>query len=216
MSTVRQLLAQAAGIESDDPRRDAEVLLCHCLGCSRTALYTWPEKAVDAGPVAQFHQLLARRAAGEPVAHLTGGREFWRQSLQVSADTLIPRPDTETLVEWALELPLAAQARVLDLGTGTGAIAIALAVERPQWRVSATDVSAAALVVARRNAGHCCPGRLRLHRGDWFAAVAGERFELVVSNPPYLAAGDPHLQRGDLRFEPRAALVAGEDGLAAL
>lgn len=213
MNTVRELLGLAASLDSESAARDAEVLLCHCLGKSRSWLYTWPEKSIDPAIEARYRELMARRAAGHPVAHLTGQRDFWSLELEVTPDTLIPRPDTETLVDWALELALPDSARVADLGTGSGAIALALATERPRWAITATDASAAALAVAGRNAGRLCPGRVRLLEGPWFAPLAGEQFDLVVSNPPYVEAGDHHLAQGDVRFEPRSALEAGPQGL---
>ncbi|TXS96384.1 peptide chain release factor N(5)-glutamine methyltransferase [Parahaliea maris] len=212
MASVRELLAQAADLPTESPALDAQLLLGHCLGRDRTWLYTWPEKTVEAEPEARYRALLERRRAGEPVAHLTGQRDFWSLSLQVSADTLIPRPDTETLVSEALALALPPAARVLDLGTGTGAIALALAVERPGWDVTATDASAAALSVARQNVARHCPG-VRLLEGSWYTPVAGETFDLIVSNPPYIEEDDIHLGQGDVRFEPRSALVAGVSGL---
>jgi release factor glutamine methyltransferase len=211
--TVSALLQLARELDSDTALRDGEVLLGHCLGKSRSWLYTWPEKPVDSHLAARYRELLARRAAGCPVAYLTGRRDFWSLDLEVSAATLIPRPDTETLVEWALELALPARARVLDLGTGSGAIALALAVARPGWDITATDTSAAALAVARRNGERLCPGRVDFIEGSWFEPLAGDLFDLVVSNPPYVPAGDVHLSRGDLRFEPVSALVAGREGL---
>jgi release factor glutamine methyltransferase len=216
MATVRELLGRAAQLPGDSPRRDAEILLGHSLGRPRSWLYTWPEREVEPDAAARYAALLARRAAGEPVAYLTGSRDFWSLQLAVDRHTLVPRAETELLVEWALQLPLDAQARVLDLGTGSGAIALALAAERPGWQVSAVDASAAALAVARRNARRLGLERVRLVESDWYRALGGERFDLLVSNPPYIAARDPHLQRGDLRFEPAAALVAGADGLEAI
>lgn len=212
-ATVRSLLALSASLPGDSASRDAEVLLGHCLDRPRSWLYAWPEASVAAPAAARYRELLAARAQGRPVAQLTGRRGFWSLDLEVSADTLIPRPDTETLVEWALELPLPGGARALDLGTGSGAIALALAAERPGWELVATDLSEAALAVARRNTERLFPGRLRLLRGAWFEPLAGERFHLVVSNPPYIETGDPHLSRGDVRFEPRSALASGPDGL---
>ncbi|QIB66568.1 peptide chain release factor N(5)-glutamine methyltransferase [Kineobactrum salinum] len=213
MAQVRQLLAAGADLPGESPRRDAEVLLGHVLGKSRAWLYTWPEQTVAAPLAAAFGELLTRRRSGVPVAYLTGRREFWSLSLQVSEATLIPRPETETLVEWALQLPLPAEAAVLDLGTGSGALAIALACERKAWRITAVDVSEAALAVAAFNVSRLCPGRVSLHHSDWFAAVAQRNFDLIVSNPPYVESDSEYLRRGDVAFEPRSALVAGSTGL---
>src|SRR6185312_15239860 len=168
----------------------------------------------DTDVQATFEALVARRAAGEPVAYLTGRRGFWTLELEVTPATLIPRPETELLVELALErLPRDMACRVADLGTGSGAIALAIASERPQAQVVATDASADALAVARRNAQRQGFGNVRFVQGDWLAPLAGERFALIVSNPPYIEAADPHLARGDLRYEPAAALASGADGL---
>jgi release factor glutamine methyltransferase len=194
--------------------RDAEILLSHCLRKSRTWLYTWPDAPVTAGDIAQFTALLARRRNGEPVAYLVGHREFWSLDLEVASGTLIPRPDTETLVEWALELPLCDSAQVLDLGTGSGAIALALASERGGWQVQGVDLNQAAVALAKRNAARCRLSHVTFAQSDWFAGVSGKRFDLLVSNPPYIDSGDEHLSRGDLRFEPSSALVSGQSGLA--
>ncbi|MHA7817819.1 MAG: peptide chain release factor N(5)-glutamine methyltransferase [Pseudohaliea sp.] len=220
-TTVQALLAEAAAGGSrdaysgdhDEARRDAEVLLGHCLGRPRSWLFTWPEAEVPAEPAARYRKLLARRRAGQPVAYLVGERDFWTLTLRVTGATLVPRPDTETLVSWALELPLPDDARVLDAGTGSGAIALALATERPRWRVTAVDRDPAALAVAAGNADRLGLGRVRFFESDWFAALAGERFDLVVANPPYLAADDPHLAGPALAHEPVQALVAGPTGL---
>lgn len=216
MATVQELLRRSAGIAGDSPSRDVEVLLAHCLGKSRTWLYTWPESELKPNELAQFESLLARRQAGEPVAYLTGVREFWSLPLRVDTSTLIPRPDTETLVEWALELPLPADTRVLDLGTGTGAIALAVASERPDWRVTGVDANPEAVELARWNGRANKLAEVEFLRSDWYQALADRRFDLLLSNPPYIEPGDPHLARGDVRFEPAAALVAGEAGLADL
>ena len=216
MATVQELLRRAGELPGDEPRRDREILLGHCLDRSRTWLYAWPDAEVTEEQAARFRQLLALRQSGTPVAYLTGRREFWSLDLEVNPQTLIPRPETETLVEWALSLPLPAVAEVLDLGTGSGAIALALASERPRWRVSAVDASAGALQVARANAGRLGLQRVTFLASDWYAALAGRRFDLLVSNPPYIDPDDPHLARGDLRFEPRAALVAPGSGMADL
>ncbi|MEE4144761.1 MAG: peptide chain release factor N(5)-glutamine methyltransferase [Halieaceae bacterium] len=216
MVTVRELLRSGDDLPGDSARRDAEILLGHCLGQSRSWLYTWPEREVAGPQVECYRQLLARRRDGQPVAYLTGEREFWSLPLQVNQHTLIPRPETETLVSWALELALPADARVLDLGTGSGAIALALAGERPGWRVTGVDASQEALAVARRNALELGLERVGFTRSDWYQAVAGQRFHLLVANPPYVDAGDPHLAQGDVRFEPRSALVAAQAGMADL
>ena len=195
---------------------DVPPLLGHVLGRSVAWLYAHGRDPVDAGTAAVFRTLVARRAAGEPVAYLTGRRGFWTLDLAVTADTLVPRPETEVLVEQALaRLPLTA-IDVADLGTGSGAVALAIASERPQARVVATDRSAAALAVARGNAAAAGLGGVSFLAGDWWAPLAGRRFDLVASNPPYIAEGDPHLVQGDLRFEPASALSSGADGLDAI
>lgn len=216
MVTVRELLHSGADLPSDSARRDSEILLCHSLGKSRTWLYTWPEHAVAPECAQRFNELLAQRRAGVPVAYLIGEREFWSLSLAVNSATLIPRPETETLVAWVLELVLPVDARVLDLGTGSGAIALAVAVERPLWQVTALDSSADALQVARANADTLGLQRVSLLQSDWFQGVAGQRFDALLANPPYIDGDDPHLARDDVRFEPRSALVAAQQGLADL
>jgi len=213
MATVQVLLREASGLPTEDPRRDAEVLLCHCLQRPRSWLYTWPEREVDDAAAAAYRRLLQDRREGVPVAYLTERREFWSLALRVTRATLIPRPDTEALVQWALELSLPADARVLDLGTGTGAIALALARERPGWTLVAVDADSAALAVAESNVAALAPGRVTLLQSDWFAALPDQQFDLVLANPPYVAADDRHLGEGDVRFEPRQALVSGERGL---
>ncbi len=193
---------------------DAQVLLCHVLEQSRTWLFTWPERELTRAQQAEFEALLARREQGEPVAHLIGEREFFGRRFSVTADTLIPRPDTETLVEQVLALALPANARVVDLGTGTGAIGITLALEQPAWQVTLVDNSAAALQVAAANARQL-GATVRCLQCSWLTPCDGF-FDLVVSNPPYIEDGDVHLAQGDVRFEPRSALVAGDQGLADL
>lgn len=215
MSSVKQNLARSGEIaHSDSARLDIEVLLAHVLGRPRTWLYTWPEYELSASEQAEFEALFARRAAGEPVAHLTGEREFWSLPLKVNASTLIPRPDTELLVETALELCPQASLTALDLGTGTGAIALALASERPGWRLVAAEKSREALALAEQNRSALGFDNVRLIESDWFAQVPPQPFDLIVSNPPYIDAADPHLNRGDVRFEPHSALVAEREGLA--
>ena len=193
---------------------DAELLLAHVLGASRGWLFAHSTDALPAARGQDFEVLVARRAAGEPVAYLVGHRGFWSLDLRVTPDTLIPRPETELLVELALaRMPRTSAMGVADLGTGSGAIALAIARERPNARVVATDASAAALGVARGNALAHRLEHVDFRLGSWCAALAGDRFELIVSNPPYIAEADPHLGQGDLRHEPRSALAAGPDGL---
>lgn len=208
-------LAAVPGAAPEDARAEAEILLAHALGRSRTWLFTHAEDPIDAGAAAAFEALVDRRRAGEPVAYLTGTRGFWRFDLEVTADTLIPRADTERLVELALDrLPADRPLRLLDLGTGTGAIALALALERPRASVVAVELSPGAASVARRNAHRLgLAARVEVREGAWFAPVAGAWFDLIASNPPYIEADDPHLAQGDLRFEPPGALASGADGL---
>jgi len=196
---------------------DAQWLLAHALGQPHSWLYAHADEPVDAATTERFASLVERRHRGEPVAYLIGRRGFWKFELQVTPDTLIPRPETELLVERALELlPRDAASRVADLGTGTGAIALALAFERPRARVVATDASARALEVARSNARALRLDNVAFAMGDWLDALGHARFDLIASNPPYIAAADPHLGEGDLRFEPPSALASGRDGLDAI
>jgi len=215
-ATVAAALAQS-GLEPIDAR----VLLGHVLGRNRAWLAAHGDEPLAPGDAAAFAALARRRRDGEPVAYLTGTREFWGLPLVVSPAVLIPRPETEVVVEAALaRLPRDAAARVLDLGTGSGAIALAIAHERPRAQVLATDASPAALAVARDNASRLALANVELVESDWYANVPqpwrGGAFDLIASNPPYIAAGDPHLAEGDLRHEPPAALSPGGDGLDAL
>jgi len=217
MNTVR-VLQRAASAQltavTDAPTLETEVLLAHVLGQERSFLYAWPEHVPNAAQITQFHALIDQRGQGRPISYLTGEREFWSLRLKVSPATLIPRPETEHLVEIALRLDLPRNARVADLGTGSGAVALALANERPNWVILGSDRSDTALAVARDNAARLDLKRVRFVRSNWFSALAAHApFDLVVTNPPYVADGDPHLKRGDLRFEPREALVSGSDGL---
>ena len=198
-------------------REAAEPLLAHALGRDRAWLFAHATDPVPAAAAADFRALVARRAAGEPVAYLTGRRGFWTLDLEVTADTLIPRPETELLVELALaRIDPDAPARIADLGTGSGAIALAVASERPAAVVVATDVAKATLAVAVRNAQALAVGNVWFRRGDWCGALGHDRFDLIASNPPYIATGDRHLDEGDLRHEPPRALSSGVDGLDAI
>jgi release factor glutamine methyltransferase len=217
---TRALEAEAAlctrlAVSSPSAALDATLLLAHVLGLSRAALAARPELVLTAAQAARLGRLAARRAAGEPLAYLTGRREFWSLVIDVTPDVLVPRPETELLVEWALQI-LAGRPgpAVLDLGTGSGAIALAIAHERPDAKITAVDISEPALAVARGNAVRLALANLQFVAGNWFEPVATARFDLIVSNPPYVAAGDPALAA--LAHEPRVALVAGDDGLRAL
>lgn len=210
-ATVVHALREAA---TRIDRVDAEALLLHVLGQPRGWLFTHGGDALTPDQSSRFDELIARREAGEPVAYLTGSRGFWTLDLEVTPDTLIPRPETELLVELALaRIPHGAASRIADLGTGSGAIGLAIASERPSAGVVATDASEAALAVARRNAQGNDIANIEFRHGSWYAPLAGERFDLIASNPPYIEEGDPHLVEGDLRFEPMTALASGEDGL---
>lgn len=209
-------LAQTASqLSGPQPRFEAELLLGHALGRDRAWLFAHGNDLLSAAQHAAFHALIARRVAGEPVAYLLGARGFWTLDLAVQPGVLIPRPETELLVELAL-LRLADHARLADLGTGSGAIALAIASERPQAPIIATDISVEALAIAQRNAASAGIGNVTFRQGDWLAPLTAERFDVIVSNPPYLAADDPHLQQGDLRFEPALALASGSDGQDAI
>jgi release factor glutamine methyltransferase len=206
-------IAATLGLPRRDARLDARVLAAHVLHADAAWLIAHDTDPVETAPYAAFRQLLARRLGGEPIAYLVGLREFYGRPFHVTRDVLIPRPETELLVEQALQhLPADAARRVLDLGTGSGCVAITLALERPLAVITAIDRSAAALAVARRNADRL-NAQLQFLDGSWFEAVADRRFDLIVGNPPYVAGRDPHLRQGDVRFEPRAALAAGGDGL---
>lgn len=213
MPSIQSLLDSVALPHSPTARLDAELLLAAALGKSRSYLRTWPEHEPDEAQLATFFALLERRRAGEPVAYILGHQGFWSLDLEVAPHTLIPRPDTELLVETALQLAPATSRRVLDLGTGTGAIALALASERGGWKVTGVDRIAEAVALAERNRQRLQLSNAEFRLSSWFDALAGERFDLILSNPPYIAAADRHLVEGDVRFEPMSALVAGVDGL---
>jgi len=213
MTIIASLLRAAELPDSPTARLDAELLLAAALGKSRSFLHTWPERIVPSEAALLFSEYLRRRRAGEPVAYILGQQGFWNLDLEVAPHTLIPRPDTELLVETALALLPVTPGRVLDLGTGSGAIALALASERPAWKVTAVDRVLEAVALAERNRQRLDLRNVTVLSSHWFSALDGERFELIISNPPYIAAADPHLVEGDVRFEPASALVAGADGL---
>lgn len=202
--------------DSDSPRRDAEILLGFATGKARTFIMAFGETTLSEAERQQLSQLLERRVAGEPIAYLTGQKEFWSLPLHVSPATLIPRPDTECLVELALSYLPTEPADILDLGTGTGAIALALASERPDCRVQGVDVQHEAVMLAKENAQRLGISNVCFTQGSWFSGEEGRRFSLIVSNPPYIDAEDIHLSQGDVRFEPSSALISGEAGLADL
>ncbi len=207
---------------SEDPRRDAEVLLGAVLECDRAYLFAYSDRIMDEAAYDIFQHYVERRKNGEPVAYIVGKREFWSLLLEVNYSTLIPRPDTEILVETALRHCTTEQAYVLDLGTGTGAIALALASEKSGWNIEAVDLHADAVKLATLNASKLALNNVRLYQSHWFEKVRTNTlvpdalFDLIISNPPYIAAADPHLARGDVRFEPHTALIAADDGYADL
>jgi len=200
---------------SESPRLDAELLLARALDVPRSYLFAHPEDSLDAAAVDRFFSSVDRRSSGLPIAYITGEKEFWSMTLTVSPDTLVPRPETEVLVDQALQrIPGSENFTVLDLGTGCGAIALAIARERPNCDITATDISEAALAVARENANRHALPNIEFLCGDWSAPVAGRTFDLIASNPPYVPAADPDLEH--LGYEPQMALASGEDGLDAI
>jgi release factor glutamine methyltransferase len=217
--TTRQLLLAApsalAGV-SDTPELDAEVLLAHALGARRARLQSHADEERSDAERAAYQRLIDRRATGEPVAYIVGSKEFWSLRLAVSTAVLVPRPETELLIERALKLGATTALRTLDLGTGAGAIALALAHERPRWQITATDVSEAALALARTNALALGAPQVEFLHGSWFEPLAQRSFDLIVSNPPYVAEDDPVLLQAPLSYEPRVALTPGVDAFADL
>lgn len=225
--TVAQCLQLSPELErvSDSERLDIELLLCHVLQKNRTWLFTWSDKTLTAEQQQLFNEFFSRRKNGEPIAHIIGEREFWSLPLSVNNSTLIPRPDTELLVELLLELfaddaPTQLR-RCLDLGTGTGAIVLAIASEKPDWKLLGVDKSVDAVALAEKNRAALQFTHVQILQSDWFAALslhadetAVQQFDVIVSNPPYIDPQDPHLDQGDVRFEPRSALIADNNGLA--
>ena len=218
MPTIKTLLAQAANTltsHSDSPLLDAEVLLGFVLGKPRTYLRAWCDNTLTDQQQAAFEALIKQRQQGTPIAYLTGTREFWSRDFRVTSDVLIPRPDTELLIELSLELiPKNQAVKLIDLGTGSGIIAVTLAAERPKAHVTAVDASLAALAVAQHNARHHQLTNIEFYQSDWFSNVPESLFDLVISNPPYIDPDDEHLQQGDVRFEPQSALIADNQGLS--
>ena len=217
--TLAEALAWASSqlVEiSDTAKLDAEVMLLHVIHKQRSYLYTWPDERLTSEQVTAFKQMVQRRAIGTPIAHIVGEREFWSLPFMVNPTTLIPRPDTEILVETALNLPLADNSKVLDLGTGTGAIALSLAFERSSWEITAVDKVIEAVALAKANRDNLKLPQVNILQSDWFDAITQYDFNLIVSNPPYIDEEDEHLSQGDVRFEPQSALTAGEHGYADL
>ena len=220
MNSIKTALAiGAAALERTSPsaRIDAELLLAMVFNKTRTYLYTHPETLLGEVEEQQYHHLIKQRELGHPIAHLTRSKEFWSLPLLISPDTLIPRPETELIVELTLKkLTSNDKAVILDLGTGSGAIALALALEHPTWEIYAVDKSPAALTIARQNASHLHINNAHFNQSNWFESMTFPSFDAIVSNPPYIAENDPHLQQGDVRFEPQDALVSGKEGLDAI
>jgi release factor glutamine methyltransferase len=216
MTTIKQQLIQATQqlTESDSPRLDAEVLLSHILEKDRSYFIAWSEKTLDDEQLEAFHRLIRQRQQGTPIAYLLGYRDFWTLTLKVTPDTLIPRPETELLVETALnKIVNQPDCKILDLGTGSGAIALAIASECPNTEIIATDSSEQALKIARENAQRNHIHNATFLSSNWFESIPVQQFDIIISNPPYIPQEDPHLSRGDVRFEPISALASGEDGL---
>lgn len=220
MIDIKQALIKAVVLLNNtslSPQIDAEILLGHVLHSSRTFLYTHPEQQLSEYEHKQYEALLEKRANGTPIAYLVGYKEFWSLKLLVSSDTLIPRPETELLVELTLDhCQNINKAHILDLGTGSGAIALAIASEQPEWHLFAADQNPLTLELAKLNAQQLNLNNIEFFCSDWFTDVPKIKFNAIVSNPPYIAISDPHLQQGDVRFEPSLALISGKEGLDAL
>jgi release factor glutamine methyltransferase len=211
---ARQQLIASDNTDSDNVRLDTEILLCSVLKCERTHLYSYPEQILSNDESESFIALVDKRSQGHPIAHLTKQKEFWSLSFHVTDDTLIPRPETELLVETALErIPIDSTKYILDLGTGSGAIAIAIASERPLAMITATDASDKALNIAKHNADLNSIDNINFIEANWFDRLNSNAYDLIISNPPYINNDDPHLKQGDVRFEPLSALTSGKDGL---
>lgn len=219
MTSIKTALIEAHALlstQSDSARLDAEILLGHLLKVTRTFLYTHATDALDPDMLKAYQKLVLKRIAGEPIAYITGVKEFWSIPLSVNNSTLIPRPETELLVESVLTLLPQEEASILDLGTGSGAIAIALAVTKPLWKITAVDLNPSTLKVAKNNALTLGLNNITFIQSDWFTAIPEQQFDAILSNPPYIEENDPHLCEGDVRFEPLLALTSGADGLNAL
>ncbi|NOQ37175.1 MAG: peptide chain release factor N(5)-glutamine methyltransferase [Methylococcaceae bacterium] len=217
MQTIQSAITEATALlieVSDSAALDAEVLLCHILEKDRSYLRAWSEKRLSSSQRLQFQKLLQQRLDGQPIAYLVGKREFWSRDFKVSPDVLIPRPDTELLIELCLPLiPENEPCKIIDLGTGSGIIGVTLAAERPNAIVIASDISEKSLKIAKENAASHQLKNISFQQSSWLDDIAPDEFDLIISNPPYIAADDPHLKQGDLRFEPQHALVADDDGL---
>jgi len=217
MSSIQLILSQSAAAlqaNSESAMLDAEVLLCHSLQKNRSYLRTWPEKKLSSEQIVQYESLLTQRLQGTPIAYITGHREFWSHDFLVTPDVLIPRPDTETLIECCLQfIAPEKEAKLIDLGTGSGIIAITLSLEFPALTISASDYSAAALKIARQNAINHHVAQINFIQSHWFEQIMPQHFDFIISNPPYIHQADIHLTQGDVRFEPKSALIAANKGL---